>query len=564
MYYIPFNSLSKNLGLIYGVKINDQDTVSYTYDELARIKERTLNLTSPFKTSFGYAQGPSSGTTTAMVERIQNGNDILSYTYDNIGNIETISENGELKATYHYDELNQLIREDNLYLNKSISYSYDTGGNILSVSEYAYTTGELGEVVAVKTYGYEDANWKDKLTSYNGQTITYDEIGNPTYYYNGLSLDWENGRQLSSGETGAAGGSFSYDYNDAGLRVQKSAGGYGVTDYYYNGDQLLSQVNGNIQMDFLYDDAESLIGFLYNGTAYYYVRNLQNDIIGILDSDGNQVVSYVYDSWGKLISTSGSLADTIGFQNPFRYRGYYYDQETGFYYLQSRYYDPETGRFLNADDSDILTEDQNDLLEHNLFAYCFNNPVNMADPSGHVAISAVIGGVLGGVTGAALGVILANMLNLKGIARGLFIAGVAVAGAALGAFLGPYVAKLMPKLLQYTKVAAKKAVKAVKNVKNIVKTATNIRSTVSRALSRLNKNNIHHILQSKHLWRKVCSGTWSSVSRVIDYVVRNGTFYDKGNLRFYYMNYGGSIVEVKTIIVNGALTISDAWVRSRR
>ena len=223
-------------------------------------------------------------------------------------------------------------------------------------------------------------------------------------------------------------------------------------------------------MDFLYDDAESLIGFLYNGTAYYYIRNLQNDIIGILDSDGNQVVSYVYDSWGKLISTSGSLADTIGFQNPFRYRGYYYDQETGFYYLQSRYYDPETGRFLNADDSDILTEDQNDLLEHNLFAYCFNNPVNMADPSGHVAISAVIGGVLGGVTGAALGVILANMLNLKGIARGLFIAGVAVAGAALGAFLGPYVAKLMPKLLQYTKAAAKKVVKTAKSVKSKVKT----------------------------------------------------------------------------------------------
>ena len=132
-----------------------------------------------------------------MVERIQNGNDILSYTYDDIGNIQTISENGELKATYHYDELNQLIREDNLYLNKSITYSYDTGGNILSISEYAYTTGELGEVAAVKTYGYEDANWKDKLTSYNGQTITYDEIGNPTYYYNDLYLNWENGRQLS-------------------------------------------------------------------------------------------------------------------------------------------------------------------------------------------------------------------------------------------------------------------------------------------------------------------------------------------------------------------------------
>ena len=89
-------------------------------------------------------------------------------------------------------------QDDNLYLNKSITYSYDTGGNILSVSEYAYTTGELGEVAAVKTYGYEDANWKDKLTSYNGQTITYDAIGNPLQYRDGMNFTWQNGRQLAS------------------------------------------------------------------------------------------------------------------------------------------------------------------------------------------------------------------------------------------------------------------------------------------------------------------------------------------------------------------------------
>ena len=213
-----------------------------------------------------------------------------------------------------------------------------------------------------------------------GKSITYDEIGNPTYYYNNLSLDWENGRQLTGGGTGTAGGSFSYDYNDAGLLVRKS-GGFGTIDFYYNGDQLLSQVNGNIQMDFLYDDAKSPIGFLYNGTAYYYIRNLQNDITGILDSDGNQVVSYVYDSWGKLVSTFGSLADTIGSQNPFRYRGYYYDRETGFYYLQSRYYDPEVGRFINADG--IVGEA---LRWYNLYAYCKNNPIMLVDSNGYSSI----------------------------------------------------------------------------------------------------------------------------------------------------------------------------------
>ena len=102
-------------------------------------------------------------------------------------------------------------------------------------------------------------------------------------------------------------------------------------------------------MDFYYDDTGNSIGFSLNGASYYYVKNLQNDIIGILDSNGNKVVSYVYDSWGSLISTTGSLAETVGIQNPLRYRGYYYDVESEMYYLNSRYYDPEIGRFINAD-----------------------------------------------------------------------------------------------------------------------------------------------------------------------------------------------------------------------
>ena len=348
--------------------------MSYAYDELARIKERTLNLTSPFKSSVNYLSGASPNTTTAMVERLQNGNDILSYTYDDLGNIETISENGELKVTYTYDELSQLVREDNLYQNQTITYTYDTGGNILSVSEYAYTTGELGEVVAVKTYGYEDANWKDKLTSYNGQTITYDEIGNPLQYRDGMNFTWQNGRQLAS-----INDNITYQYNDGGIRTQKTVNGV-TTNYYLNGSTILSQVTGSDQMDFYYDDTGNLFGFSLNGASYYYVKNLQNDIIGILDSDGSQVVSYVYDSWGRLISTTGSLAETVGVQNPFRYRGYYYDVESEMYYLNSRYYDPEMGRFINAD---VQLNTQLGPLGLNLYAYCVNNPTNMYDNRGN-------------------------------------------------------------------------------------------------------------------------------------------------------------------------------------
>ncbi|QGU96912.1 hypothetical protein GOM49_17830 [Clostridium bovifaecis] len=116
-----------------------------------------------------------------------------------------------------------------------------------------------------------------------------------------------------------------------------------------------------------------------NGTEYYYIRNAQGDIIGVYDKNGIQVVSYVYDSWGKPISTTGTLASTVGAKNPYRYRGYRYDSETGLYYLQSRYYNPEWGRFINADG---IIGQTGELLGHNLFIYCKNSSVNGKDPSG--------------------------------------------------------------------------------------------------------------------------------------------------------------------------------------
>ncbi|WP_346848696.1 RHS repeat-associated core domain-containing protein [uncultured Clostridium sp.] len=110
---------------------------------------------------------------------------------------------------------------------------------------------------------------------------------------------------------------------------------------------------------------------------YFYIRNAQSDIIGIINSIGKQVVSYTYDTWGKLISITGDKV--LGEKNPYRYRGYRYDTETGYYYLQSRYYNPEWGRFINID---ALGGDVGALLSHNIFAYCNNNPVTSKDPSG--------------------------------------------------------------------------------------------------------------------------------------------------------------------------------------
>ena len=128
----------------------------------------------------------------------------------------------------------------------------------------------------------------------------------------------------------------------------------------------------------------------YNGSEYFYLTYLQDDVTGLADASGATVVSYTYDTWGKLISTTSSMATALGVKNPFRYRGYRYDTETGLYYLQSLYYNPESGRFINADDAEVLNLTNGQLISPNLFTYCNNNPVNDTDPSGYISIWSVI------------------------------------------------------------------------------------------------------------------------------------------------------------------------------
>ncbi|ELP58541.1 putative cell wall associated protein [Clostridium pasteurianum DSM 525 = ATCC 6013] len=311
----------------------------------------------------------------AKIGTINNNGKQISYTYDANGNIQTITENGKT-IKYTYNELNEVTREDNAVLNKTIVYTYDAGGNIRTKVEYAYTTGTLGAATKTINYGYGDSNWKDKLTSYNGKNISYDAIGNPlndgTYSYT-----WEEGRQLKTISGG--GKSISYKYNDAGIRTQKVVNGV-TTNYHLEGDKVTYESNGTDKIYYTYDSEGDLISMNLNGTEYYYIRNAQGDIIGLFDKAGTQVVAYTYDTWGKLISTTGTLASTVGVKNPYRYRGYRYDGETGLYYLNARYYNAEWGRFINAD---AAVGSIGELISHNMFVYCLNNPVNMSDPSGN-------------------------------------------------------------------------------------------------------------------------------------------------------------------------------------
>ncbi|MGL4730576.1 MAG: RHS repeat domain-containing protein, partial [Clostridium sp.] len=212
----------------------------------------------------------------------------------------------------------------------------------------------------------------------------------------------------------------------------------------------------------------SLVSIELNGVEYYYVRNAQGDIIGLIDSNGNKVVSYTYDTWGKLLSIEGSLKDSLGIKNPYRYRGYRYDNETQLYYLQSRYYNPEWGRFINADS---LVGETGELLSHNMFAYCTNDPVNNEDPDGDIAwwVGAAVGG-------AAFDSAIYLIQHRRGGAtwKGL---GKAAAGGAISGVLFGGAGKIVSKGVRALKPAkaARKVVKtATKSIKATRHSASNI------------------------------------------------------------------------------------------
>ena len=166
-------------------------------------------------------------------------------------------------------------------------------------------------------------------------------------------------------------------FTASGQRVSKTVGGT-TYNYHYLGDQLVEMAWGANRMHFTYD-AVGPMSVNFNGTEYFYLKNAQGDVTGLVDSAGAKVVHYTYDPWGEVWSVGGTLSSTLGTLNPLRYRGYVYDTETGLYYVSSRYYDPEIGRWINADG--YVSTGQG-VLGNNMFAYCGNNPVNRVDPTG--------------------------------------------------------------------------------------------------------------------------------------------------------------------------------------
>ena len=216
-----------------------------------------------------------------------------------------------------------------------------------------------------------DSDWKNTIAQ-NGPTISYDAIGNPIMTAPGRTL----GRR--TGSSSRCPSLIPLLYNADGLRIRKTVGST-VTNYTLHGKNIVHLTQGSNNLHFFYDAQNRPAMVHFNGTKYGYIVNLQGDVLGLIDSTGAEVVKYTYDVWGKVLSTTGSLASTLGTVQPFRYRGYVYDVETGLYYLRSRYYDPVWGRFLNADS----------LIKGNLFTYCENMVSTRVDTDGKKSFSSL-------------------------------------------------------------------------------------------------------------------------------------------------------------------------------
>lgn len=342
--------------------------------------------------------------------------------------------------TYRYDNAHQLIEEVDAKTGVGYKYRYDANGNIISRTEYSgigkppfiLTTSTVKET---RNYTYS-SEWTDKLTSYNGQAITYDALGNPLSY-KGATLTWQ-GRNLMTYTTSEQRVEYSYDAD--GLRTTKKVYdsqnrlnktyiytwsdsklvGYKLSYTFYTPNSN-TPTSGTVTVKYLYDNDGKTYGININGFDYYYVKDMQDNIVALISaSSGKAVLLFDYTAYGIVTRTApqddettlDSVADVSDFDDIFNqmqdlvfkmttlvncwldstlvYKDYSYDSDTGMYYLQSRYYDPEVGRFINTDDTNILRNTTGTINGANLFAYCNNDPVLNQDNNGYLSIKSVL------------------------------------------------------------------------------------------------------------------------------------------------------------------------------
>ena len=465
-YYNNTESDTLPAGVLTKMSLFSAEWMHYSYDSLGRMSAR--NIASTLNENYSYLPSTISGYTTTIISGKQltdKSGTVLhnyTYTYDKLGNIASTHDAvGNRTVNYTYDIQGQLLTAEEG--SQHYSYTYDTYGNIRSKTDEI--VGIFQQSRMEFTYGDED--WLDLLTGVtihrDGETtvsgtITYDASGNPLQYFNGsqYAMTWRNGKELNTLTTG--GKTTRYEYDVDGLRTKKVNPDGSYSDYYWLGKLLLAEQrydsagNRAYTLQFSYDENDSPIGVAIKAataakfTYYYFGKNIQGDIVDLYrwnwSESGNhtvtKVATYTYDPWGQLLDVRNANGVVItsasdpALVNPIRYRGYYYDGESGFYYLQARYYDPQISRFINADDY----SDTNDgYLGYNMFTYCLNNPINRADSTGDWSLSNLAKIAIGvAVIAAAAAVVVAT----GGAAAGPVVAAVhcAATGALQGAIIG--------------------------------------------------------------------------------------------------------------------------------
>ena len=401
-----FSNRASRIDHYFGTENSCQSVAYDSFHRVSSVTSKTYGqMSNPHRYDIIYSSFSSNKTTnnrnitSNLISKIDYYDDSLNFpntvyfSYDDNNNITSVYEvilrpygnDNVYRQIYSYDSINQLVSETNNDLGLNISYSYDNNGNITQVVK---TSTSTNNIVSTNTYQYHQY-YKDLLISFNNKTINYDYSLNPISYGDDTSFMWNPNHQLKLIEINNDYIEFSYNYD--GVRTKKISSISGTHEYILEGHRIIGEkiTNNNIThiLHYLYG-VDGIFGLIYDGSYYYLKKNNFGDVVAIY-SNNNIQAKYVYDAYGnhRVLNSSGvEITDLthIGHINPFRYRGYYYDNDISMYYCVNRYYVPEWGRWLSIDDDRYF--DYSKIGGTNLFAYCKNNPIMYVDPEGTISL----------------------------------------------------------------------------------------------------------------------------------------------------------------------------------
>lgn len=340
----------------------NNNSLSFSYEDNKQISQ--VNLNDKVFHSYSYNINQSN-----QIQSEDIYGDTYTYQYDNYGNVISIINN-QNKTNYTYDSFDRL--KSVIVDNYSYLYDYDVRGNLINEQVNGINN----------SYTYND----DQLLEVNGLTLSYDINGN-LIQYNHNKYNYTRGRLLSYWTNLNDYCSYYYDSNS--IRTEKKRSSETIK-YFYQDNKLLTESSSLYgDTSYIYDSEDNVIGFVYLNQLYLYKRDFLKTILGIIDTNGNEVVKYEYDPYGKLLNITDTSTNNISLHNNILYKGYYYDRESKLYYILNRYYSPELKRFITRDKIDFRLSTQSNDSIINLYSYAEANPIMKMDEDGLLALPAM-------------------------------------------------------------------------------------------------------------------------------------------------------------------------------